>query len=49
MLSKTAKGLMGGDESELDWVFFDVQKEHGGEEVEVLWPHRPQKNSIAKD
>ena len=45
MLSKTAiaKGVMGGDESELDWVFVDVQKEHGREEVEVLWPHRPKK------
>ena len=23
-----------------DWVCFDVEKEYGGEEDEVLWPHR---------
>ena len=26
-----------------DWVCFDVEKEYGGEEDEVLWPHRPGK------
>ena len=25
-----------------DWVCFDVEKEYGGEEDEVLWPHRPE-------
>ena len=45
MLSKTSQGVMGGEENEQmgvgeDWVCFDVEKEHGGEEDEVLWPHR---------
>ena len=30
-----------------DWVCFDVEKEYGGGEDEVLWPHR-KKNSIEK-
>ena len=30
-----------------DWVCFDVEKEYGGEEGEVLWPHRV-KNSMEK-
>ena len=38
---------MGGEENEQigvgeDWVSFDVEKEYGGEEDEVLWPHRPE-------
>ena len=45
MLSKTSHGVLGGEENEQmgvgeDWVCFDVEKEHGGEEDEVLWPHR---------
>ena len=39
---------MGGEEKEQmgvgqDWVCFDVEKEYGGEEDEVLWPHCPSK------
>ena len=38
---------MDGEENEQmgvgeDWVCFDVEKEYGGEEDEVLWPHRPE-------
>ena len=38
---------MEGEENEQmgvgeDWVCFDVDKEYGGEEDEVLWPHRPE-------
>ena len=25
-----------------DWVCFDVEKQFGGEEDEVIWPHRPE-------
>ena len=25
-----------------DWVSFYVEKEYGGEEDEVIWPHRPE-------
>ena len=40
--------FMGGEENEQmsvgeDWVNFDVEKEYGGEEDDVLWPHRPKK------
>ena len=31
-----------------DWVCFHVEKEYGGEEDEVLWPHRPEKK-LKKD
>ena len=52
VLSKTAQGVMGGEENEQmgdgqDLVCFHVKKEYGGEEDEVLWPHRP-KNSMVK-
>ena len=54
MSSKTAQGVMGGEENEQmgvgqDWVSlcFDVEEEYVGEEDEVLWPHRP-KNSMEK-
>ena len=48
VLSKSAQGVMAGEENEQmavgqDWVCFDVEKEYGGEEDEVLWPHRPKK------
>ena len=48
VLSKTAYGVVEGEENEQmgvgeDWVCFDVEKEFGGEEDEVLWPHRPEK------
>ena len=38
---------MEGEENEQmgvgeDWVCFDVDKEYGGEEDEVLWPHHPE-------
>ena len=38
---------MEGEENEQmgvgeDWVCFDVEKEYGGEEDDVLWPHRPE-------
>ena len=26
-----------------DWFCFDIEKEYGGEEDEVFWPHRPKK------
>ena len=47
MLSKTAQGVMGGEENEQmgvgeNWVCSDVEKEYGGEEDEVIWPHRPE-------
>ena len=47
MLSKTAQDVMGGEENEQmgvgeNWVCSDVEKEYGGEEDEVLWPHRPE-------
>ena len=37
---------MGGEENKQmgvgeDLVSFEVEKEYGGEEDEVLWPHRP--------
>ena len=43
LLSKTAQSVMDGEENEEmgvgeDWVCFDVEKEYGGEEDEVLWP-----------
>ena len=43
LLSKTAQGVMDGEENEEmgvgeDWVCFDVEKEYGGEEDEVIWP-----------
>ena len=25
-----------------DWVYFDVEKEFGGEEDDVIWSHRPE-------
>ena len=42
VLSKTAQSVMGGEENEQmgvgqDLVCFDVEKEYGGEEDEVLW------------
>ena len=48
VLSKTAHGVMGEEENEQmgvgqDWVCLYVEKEYGGEEDEVLWPHRPKK------
>ena len=41
VLSKTAQGVMGGEENEQmgvgeDWVCFDVEKEYGVEEDGVL-------------
>ena len=44
---------MGGEENEQmgvgqDWVCIDVEKEYGGEEDEVLWPHRPEKQHDKK-
>ena len=38
---------MSGEENEQmgvgeNWVCSDVEKEYGGEEDEVLWPHRPE-------
>ena len=38
---------MDGEENEQigvgeDWFCFDVVREYGGEEDEVLWPHRPE-------
>ena len=38
---------MDGEENEQmgvgeNWVCSDVEKEYGGEEDEVLWPHRPE-------
>ena len=38
---------MDGEENEQmgvgeDWVCFDVEKEYGGEEDDVLWSHRPE-------
>ena len=46
MLSKTAQSVTGEKENEQmgvgqDWVCFDVEKDCGGEEDEVLWPHCP--------
>ena len=37
---------MDGEENEQmgvgeDWVCFDVEKEYGGEEDDVIWSHRP--------
>ena len=45
--TSSAQGVMGGEENEQigageDWVCFDVEKEYGGEEDEVLWPHSPE-------
>ena len=47
VLSKTAQGVMGGEKNEQmgvgeNWVCSGVEKEYGGEEDEVLWPHRPE-------
>ena len=47
MLSKTAQGVMDGEENEQmgvgeDWVCFDDEEEYVGEEDEVIWPHRPE-------
>ena len=47
MLSRTAQSVMDGEGNEQigvgeDWVCFDVEKEYGGEEDVVLWPHRPE-------
>ena len=45
--TSSAQGVMGGEENEQigigeDWVCFDVEKEYGEEEDEVLWPHSPE-------
>ena len=42
------QGFMGGEENQQmgvgqDWMCFDVEKEYGGEEDEVILPHRPKK------
>ena len=47
MLSKTAQGVVDGEENEQmgvgeDWVCFDVDQEYGGEEHEVIGPRRPE-------
>ena len=47
-MSVRASWLEGGEENEQmdvgeDWVCFDVEKEYGGEEGEVLWQHRQNK------
>ena len=41
VLSNTALGVMGGEENEQmcvrqDWVCFDVEKEYGGEEDDIM-------------
>ena len=48
MLSKTAQGIVGGEENEQmgvgqECARFDVEKEYDGEEDDVIWPHRPKK------
>ena len=53
VLSKIAQGVMGGEENEQicvgqDRVCFDVEKEYGGEEDEVLWLHCPKQHSGEK-
>ena len=30
-------------------VLMNIEKEYGGEQDELLWPHHPEKNSIEKD
>ena len=47
MPHRSAPLLIDGEENEQmgvgeDWICFDVDKEYGGEEYEVLWPHRPE-------
>ena len=47
MLSKTVQSLMSGEGNEQMgvieyWVCCDVEKEYGGEEDWVIWPHRPE-------
>ena len=42
------QGFMGGGENQQmgvgqDWMCFDVEKEYGEEEDEVILPHRPKK------
>ena len=44
---------MDGEENEQmcvgeDWVYFDVEKEYGGEEDEVLWPRFREKTALKK-
>ena len=45
---RRADGVKGGDEIEQmvvsqDLVYFDVEREFEGEEYDVIWPHRQQK------
>ena len=47
-------GVMGGEENDQmgvgqDWVCFDGDKWYGGEEDEVLVPHRPKQRACKSD